>query len=116
MPSSRELIVIAALGLAAAACGDDRERACETSYLRYDNFGQPFIANWCRGCHSSELEPGMRQLAPNNINFDTLDDVHAWADRISITAGHGTSMPPAGGPSSDERTMLDEWLGCGAPP
>jgi uncharacterized membrane protein len=58
----------------------------------------------------------MRQQAPADINFDTLDEVRAWSRRIERTAGEGTTMPPAGGPSADERQMLVEWLRCGAPP
>ena len=32
--------------------------ACETSYLDYNNFGAPFVINWCRGCHSSSVPQG----------------------------------------------------------
>ncbi len=88
---------------------------CTKSVLTYQNFGAPFLANWCRGCHSSGLPSDMRQDAPVEANFDTLVEVHAWGDGIVSRAGADpATMPPAGGPSDDERTLLVEWMGCGA--
>jgi len=106
-----------ALALALAACGSDTDPDCDRSFLRYDNFGSPFIANWCRACHSADLPPDMRQQAPANVNFDTLDEIRAWSTQIEHTAGSDqeATMPPAGGPSASERAMLLEWLRCRAP-
>src|SRR3954471_23657480 len=60
---------------------------CETSYLTYNNFGEPFIANWCRGCHSVAIPHGdMRQDAPDEVNFDTLDEIQMWSGGISTNA------------------------------
>jgi uncharacterized membrane protein len=88
---------------------------CETSYLDYDNFGAPFVINWCRGCHSSAVPAGMRQKAPADANFDNLEQVRMWGDRIALrAAGTVPNMPPAGGPSEEERLLLAEWLACGA--
>ena len=87
---------------------------CDTSYLDYENFGAPFVINWCRGCHSSAVPMAMRQKAPIDVNFDNLDQVRAWGDKIAIRAtGMTPNMPPAGGPSRDERSLLAEWLACG---
>jgi hypothetical protein len=87
---------------------------CETSYLGYDNFGAPFVVNWCRGCHSSIVPKNMRQNAPLDVNFDTEADVTHWAERIQArAAGAKPTMPPAGGPSTDERQLLAEWIACG---
>jgi hypothetical protein len=98
-----------------AGCGKDVKLDCTSSGLTYDNFGEPFMLDWCRGCHSDALPPGQRQSAPVNINFDTLDEVHAWSPEILMTTGPAMpTMPPAGGPSLDERDMLVEWLHCGA--
>jgi len=112
--------VLAALAALAAlavgpACGADTDPTCAQSYLRYDNFGSPFIVSWCRACHSAGAPPDMRQQAPADINFDSLSEIRHWSLQIRLTAGDGSSMPPAGGPSSAERQMLVEWLGCGAP-
>ena len=118
------------LALVLAACGtevpmgedrsgDDTEQVdpnvCETSYLDYDNFGAPFVINWCRGCHSSAVPAGMRQKAPLDANFDTIAQVRTWGDKIAARAtGTTPNMPPAGGPSEQERQLLAEWLACGA--
>ena len=117
MRSSHSRAAVAALAVSAlgAACGADTDRTCAQSFLRYDNFGAPFIVNWCRACHSADTPPDMRQQAPADVNFDTLSEVRRWSLEIRITAGQGSSMPPAGGPSAEERQMLVEWLGCGAP-
>jgi uncharacterized membrane protein len=95
--------------------GSDVTSACETSYLDYENFGAPFVVNWCRGCHSSALPANMRQAAPSDVNFDDVMQVRAWQDRIAATTiGASPTMPPAGGPSDAERALLAEWLACGA--
>ena len=89
--------------------------ACEESYLSYDNFGEPYMLDWCRGCHSSSIPAGMRQRAPASINFDTIADVRQWGDRIAARAATlEPTMPPAGGPPEEERKLLAEWLACGA--
>ena len=123
MRSWRELGVGWILALAAwtgtAPPGDDTAGddgggdPCATSYLTYDNFGAPFVTNWCRSCHSSEVPHDMRQTAPDDVNFDDLDDVRTFADRISFRAGVQKTMPPAGGPSDEERALLVEWVSCG---
>ncbi len=127
MRSWRELLIATAL----VACGTEYEPvessttpvvpidvdpdACETSYLTYDNFGEPFVLDWCRGCHSSSIPAGMRQKAPLAINFDTLADVQNRRDRVLARAASLTAtMPPAGGPTEEERQLLAEWLACGA--
>jgi hypothetical protein len=125
--------VALALALALAACGtdsaprDDGEGSgsnepievdpdvCETSYLDYENFGAPFVINWCRGCHSSAVPMNMRQKAPADANFDNVEQVRTWSERIANrAAGTMPNMPPAGGPTADERALLAEWIACGA--
>jgi uncharacterized membrane protein len=121
-----------AIVLALAACGTDsvpREAigeeenemvevdpdVCETSYLDYENFGAPFVINWCRGCHSSAVPANMRQKAPADANFDDLEDIRTWGERIALrAAGTNPNMPPAGGPTAEERALLAEWIQCGA--
>jgi len=120
MRSSRSAAVIAVIAAIAVAglgpaCGADTDRTCGQSFLRYENFGSPFIVNWCRACHSADAPADMRQQAPVDMNFDSLSEIRRWSLQIRITAGDGSSMPPAGGPSGEERRMLAEWIGCGAP-
>ncbi len=103
-----------ALALALGACGNDVAYDCDSSPLTYRTFGDPFIASWCRGCHSAELYPTMRQDAPLDVNLDTLDQVRRRGTKIRALAADSAAMPPAGGPSDQERALLREWLACGA--
>ena len=75
------------------------ERLCpEDSDLAWEHFGGPFMYSWCNGCHAVSLPEGERQKAPMGIDFDTIEDVRHWADRIWARAGdHNTTMPPVGG-------------------
>jgi hypothetical protein len=120
MRSWPSLLIALVLG-----CGNDRALdddgdvppgdRCETSYLTYQNFGEPFALDWCRGCHSAEVPAGMRQKAPIDINFDSHEDVMQWRERIGKRAtGDAPTMPPAGGPGAEERALFAEWLECGA--
>ncbi|MBA3819615.1 MAG: hypothetical protein H0X17_12035 [Deltaproteobacteria bacterium] len=129
LTGARVLAVAVSMAVTMGACGNDRglqgggddtweppdEDACKTSFLDYDNFGAPFVVNWCRGCHSSAVPAGMRQRAPIDINFDDADDVRMWSERIAVRAASAApTMPPAGGPSEEERKLLVEWIACGA--
>jgi uncharacterized membrane protein len=110
------LVLGLGLGLGLAACDDGVPpgESCETSFVRYDNFAEPFFLDWCRSCHSATVPGDMRQDAPVDVNFDTLGDIRDHRRRIYELAGNRSSMPPAGGPSDAEREMLVEWLSCGA--
>ncbi len=118
MPSCHELVAIIML---VAACGSDTETPqppseCETSILTYENFGEPFMLDWCRGCHAEGVPADMRQDAPLALNFDDLGTIRDVAPMISLNAtGTTPTMPPAAGPSPEERLLLAEWLACGAP-
>jgi len=126
MRLSRELV----LAFVLAACGNDVGQdpiiedeeepppppvsKCDDSFLDHNNFGAPFVANWCRGCHSSAVPMNMRQKAPIDVNFDGEGDLVVWAERIKIRAAAPTgTMPPAGGPTQEERELLAEWIECG---
>ena len=118
MHSSRSAL---ALVLALGACGTDvssgtaADPVCTTSVLTYENFGAPFLLDWCRGCHSSTQPVGMRQDAPMGVDFDDLGRVRDFAATIELRAtGLTPNMPPAAGPSPEERAMLKEWITCGA--
>jgi uncharacterized membrane protein len=107
--------LIAAISVVAlAACGTDVDPQCRTSTVTYASFGQGFVLDWCRGCHSAEAS--MRQDAPTTVDLDTLDEIRAQSwPIIRTTAGSGASMPPAGGPSDADREMFIAWMSCGAP-
>jgi uncharacterized membrane protein len=125
---SRELVTLVLSALVGvlvallAACGTDAappstipDENCESSILTYDNFGKLFMLDWCRGCHSSGLVEGMRQGAPLEFNFEDVDTIRELAPIMAMKAtGSMPVMPPAAGPSDDERALLAEWLACGA--
>ncbi len=137
MASAREpLLWLATLGLAAlaSACVADAgigpagppddgayasltDRPCpEDSFLTWENFGDPFMRDWCTGCHSADLPQEHRLGAPMGIDFNSDDAVKAHLERVWMRAGdQNRTMPPAGGPGAAERTLLGEWLACGAP-
>lgn len=126
MRSWRSALFVIAFAGGVAACGTDSvtrddggaditdPSVCETSYLTYNNFGAGFTSNWCRGCHSSEVPEEGRQDAPVGVDFDTDADLARWSERIRARAtGEMPTMPPAGGPSAEERALLTEWIDCG---
>jgi uncharacterized membrane protein len=113
MRSARSLATWIAASVALAACGDDVDRTCASTDLTYETFGAAFVTSWCRGCHSRDQM--MRQGAPEGVDLDTRADVARLAGAIRALAGAGRAMPPAGGPSAEERALLVEWLDCGAP-
>ena len=90
------------------------------SVLTFENFGEPFLLTWCTPCHSSHLadvgDPNDRQDAPVGVDFDTYDHYIDWDVGVyDRAAGASTQMPPAGGPTEEERAMLAEWIACGSP-
>lgn len=93
------------------------DRECpEDSFLTYQNLGGPFLSEYCSGCHSAEIPADMRHGAPPGVDFETLDKARDRAEGIyRRAADDNATMPPAGGPSADERVLLGEWLACGAP-
>lgn len=87
------------------------------SFLDATNFGMPFITTWCTGCHSSDLVGDTeRQMAPAEYDFDSLDAIRSSVLMVYLNAAdEHEDMPPAGGPSAEERELLGDWLACGAP-
>jgi len=128
-----------ALVFAIAACSDTAlptptETVCpdpDPQTLTWDNFGQPFMADYCTVCHDSALVHAKRNGAPLFHDYDSLSGVLKIPEHIDERAGSGpaalnTLMPPGecpstpGGPldrdcptpSDDERAKLSEWLAC----
>jgi hypothetical protein len=135
----RELLVVAGLSAAlgiAPGCGSpdgdlsatmmrpdetmlvDEPAACpDDSVLTYENFGAPFMLDYCTGCHSARLlEAEARRDAPPEVNLDSLSSIREHLDAIAVRAtGDRPTMPPGGGPPASDRTLLAEWIACGAP-
>jgi len=86
------------------------------AFVDAQNFGMPLMLTHCNGCHSASLPESMRQDAPLGIDFDTIEDVREHAERIyARAADNSETMPPVGGPTSEERVWLGDWLACGSP-
>ena len=91
------------------------------STLTYDNFGQPFMANYCTRCHSSTLSGAARMGATADHDFDSKIGVLRVYDHVDQAAGSGPNatndqMPPNGAmPNLAERELLAEWIACGVP-
>lgn len=102
--------------------GPPTESTCPTgSTLTYNNFGKPFMENYCTGCHHSELTGAARKGAPSFHDFDTLFGIKAVSDHIDETAAAGPAVVNDGMPQDDptptemERHQLGEWIACGMP-
>ncbi len=84
---------------------------CDEAFdVTYENWGRGFLTTQCSGCHA-ETAPD-RYDAPPEAIFDTVEQTDAWADRIIERVIYDSDMPPAGGVTDDEKTLLSYWLEC----
>ena len=96
------------------SAGDEPVDCAEVT--NWTTVGAPFIYTWCTPCHSATLTGDARQGAPEGVDFATLEDVQAYADRIEARALSGTpTMPPAGGPTDEDLAAVADWFTCGLP-
>ena len=87
--------------------------ACDTGpEVTYDNWGSAFLTTHCQGCHASTAPN--RYDAPENVIFDTQADAETWANAIYNAVVNTQTMPPAGGVTDEEVTLLTLWLHCGS--
>ncbi len=79
--------------------------------VTWDNFGDGFVTENCQPCHASTSED--RNGAPTGVVFDTREETLAQADAIlAVATGPAPTMPPQGGVTDDDRTLLSYWLTC----
>lgn len=91
------------------------EADCGDPLLTWETVGDPFVRTWCTSCHSSALAEEHRQGAPVGVDFDSYDNVIAYAARIEArVTSDDAPMPPAGTPDADEEARFLEWLACEA--
>lgn len=83
----------------------------EQPVTTWENFGAGFMTQHCQSCHASGAQE--RNGAPDGVVFDTEDDVVAFGERVLVRVVDDGSMPPQGGPTDDERYLVDVWLSCG---
>lgn len=91
---------------------DSVEQYCdEAPTVTYESWGRGFLTESCNGCHASSAPD--RHGAPEDVHFDTVDEVWTWSNVIlSVATGDAPTMPPRGGVSDDDRTRLSWWLVC----
>jgi hypothetical protein len=83
----------------------------------YENFGSAFMSRFCLACHSVKVPPHLRAGAPVETNFDTGADVQRLRALIilRVSAAGKNPMPPTQEIPKAQRSILMEWLDCGAP-
>lgn len=79
--------------------------------VTYDNWASGHLRTHCAGCHAAETPE--RYGAPDAVTFDTLAEVRDGAERIHARVVVEGTMPPAGGVTDEERTLLEIFLVCG---
>ena len=97
-----------------AAVSDSAASGCVSEHgLTWDGWGEGFMTTYCRACHSA-TSPDRRD-APEGVDFDTLDDVLQWRERIEVRVIEEESMPVGGGILTDDLTLLADFLACPEP-
>jgi len=88
---------------------DSAYDSCSTTPT-YSEWAQGFFRGKCQSCHASTTPD--RRGAPEDVTFDTYDDIIPWLDAIERTIFTTESMPPSGGITEEERILLAQWLDC----
>lgn len=106
---------VVGLVAALAGCGVDPADAAfcaDAPVLVWNNFGQGFVNGHCQPCHASGSTD--RQDAPEDVVFDTEDQVLELRERVLLRAGMAleADMPPGGGVDAEDREGLEIWLRC----
>jgi len=105
--------MLALFGGCAEAETDDSGACSDVPAVSYETFGDGFLTENCRTCHTSGQT--VRQGAPDDVNFDDAASVWAIKDRVLARAAvDPPTMPPLGGTTADDRYLLRIWLECGA--
>jgi mono/diheme cytochrome c family protein len=79
--------------------------------VSWQGWGRGFMATYCDGCHAADTSD--RHGAPEDVNFDTLDQLRAQAERVRVRTLENQDMPPGGGVIDDDLWLLDAFLACG---
>jgi uncharacterized membrane protein len=92
---------------------------CGATNGTYAERAEPFLTQYCSGCHSSSLKAAQRHGAPLDHNFDSEAELRATEPQhlvLQLTPRNGKapSMPPAGfeAPNPEERERFVQWLQC----
>ena len=77
---------------------------------KYEDWTEGFLKGKCQSCHA--LNTPNRYGAPENVYFDTEEASLFWIDSIEHTVLHNETMPPEGGVTEEEKSLLMRWLDC----
>jgi len=107
------LIAVTFVGCDGVATVEELPEVCNGApATTWDNFGAGFLTENCQPCHASTSPD--RQGAPEDVVFDTEEDVWSVAPVIlEIATGEDSLMPPRGGVTDEDRYRLEVWLTCG---
>lgn len=89
------------------------EVICEPEIVSYENVAEPFLQNYCTGCHSSHIEGAKRFGAPETVNLDTYSSAKQWSERSFVRSYFNGDMPPGGGIPQAEKDRFIQWALCG---
>ncbi|MDP2309651.1 MAG: hypothetical protein Q8P18_26765 [Pseudomonadota bacterium] len=106
---------LAYCALLAVGCGgqpsDTGDGCDDLPVVNWASFGEGFMREQCGSCHSPVT--ANRYGAPEDVHFETADEVWAQKDAILVSAASAEpTMPPGGGATEDDRTLLRWWLEC----
>ena len=90
------------------ACGEATDTAHCTADVSWNNWGHGFFLTWCSSCHAASTEE--RHGAPENITFDSEQEVARWRERIYARVILQQDMPVGGGISDDNVQILHDYL------
>lgn len=79
--------------------------------VTWEGWAEGMMRTHCQGCHASTTPN--RYGAPEDVTFDTEDDARRYRNRIYQRTLVDEDMPPAGGLSEDDKTLLTVYLACG---
>ena len=91
----------AAIALCAAAPAD----------VTWDSSAHRFMVTYCTSCHSVN-QTEHRYGAPEDVNFDTEQEVYDQAARVRARVLDEGTMPIGGGVYEDDLYLLDVYLTC----
>ncbi len=89
-----------------SACGAEEE----SWSLTWSSWGQGFFRTYCDACHAADTP--QRFGAPEDLTFDTLEQVRQWDSRIRVRTLEQGDMPLGGGVHEDDLLLLEAFLDC----
>ena len=86
-----------------------RDTAIDCNTVSYANVGEPFMTQYCIGCHG--MVSSNRQGAPTDVTLDSKANILMHLDIIRSELLSET-MPPSGGVTEEGIELVVQWLDC----